>query len=55
MVGPGWPRDVGHNYLSGNLKRKAKDEKEKKEREVLAKTLSYSTWTGSKSEQGQLL
>ena len=47
MVGPGRPRDVGRNYLSGYGKRKAKDEKEKKEREVLAKTPKLNNFFSS--------
>ena len=40
MVGQGRPRDVRGNYLSGSSKRKAKDEKEKKENELWQRRLN---------------
>lgn len=53
MVGQGRPRDVGRNYLSGSSKRKAKDEKEKKENELLAKTPKLSNYFKSGGSSSQ--
>ena len=47
MVGPSRQRDIGRSHLSGSSKRKAKDEKEKKEKEVLAKTSKLNNYFGA--------
>ena len=47
MVGPSRHRDTGRFHPSGHSKRKAKEEKGKKEKEVLAKTPKLNIFFGA--------